>query len=323
MKKLVLPVQKTAKSIRFLTYSFTSFIALAFVFICMTCIKSDAAKPTAAYVDSLPNGNEGVLMYDKNGPQKPASKGWKISGYKALFVLRKYVALLGFLGNGQPFDQFVEAGRDDKFDAYFSYPCGIKPGTFEIAWILRDPASGHRTDQACKIGKPKKTHSQNPRNTYVAQNITQRLDVPIIQETAQRPSILDLFCTFFPSFPLCPTPDPSDTPITVYPARYENTLIQTQAPGDGTLRVDVLLGSVDIESARNPQTITVEAGNRYIEPSEGQGTQEDITSEIPQIISSPSLQIFLDPANWSSENAAAITDLRISLGQRSRLRHPN
>jgi hypothetical protein len=318
MKYLTFFIQKIANNKKFFSHYFIALIS-GFLWIILINIKSDASQPTAAYVDKIPNppGNFGVKKILGLNKGESATPGWKILGSSALFVQGGFLAHLGFLEKGR-FDRLIQAGLDkDKRDAWFYYPCVTENGTFAIGWKRRS-ATGKFKDQECTLNRSWKTQHYSLRNTYIAQSVTRHLDFPIIQKTAQGSDILKtLLCPYFPSLPFCSSPNSSDASITVYPARDENTLIQTQAPGDGTLRVDVLLGAVNIESDRNPQTITVEAGSRYVELGEGEGTVQGIASEVPQIINSPSLQIFLNPSNWSSNNAAVIEDLKVAQNQSS------
>lgn len=84
---------------------------------------------------------------------------------------------------------------------------------------------------------------------------------------------------------------------------------------DGKLAIDVLVGAVTISSASNPP-VPVRAGTRYIYSGDG---SRGVTSRInpTEISKSPSVQIFLEPTNWSRGVAPLLNRYRTALNQSS------
>ncbi|NJR51089.1 MAG: hypothetical protein HC780_17420 [Leptolyngbyaceae cyanobacterium CSU_1_3] len=74
---------------------------------------------------------------------------------------------------------------------------------------------------------------------------------------------------------------------------------------DGDLAVDVLVGSIEVSSIGK-----VKAGSRYINSTSGGDIQTINSAEIAK---SPSVQTFLDKANWSKELAPLIEKFRDAL----------
>lgn len=88
--------------------------------------------------------------------------------------------------------------------------------------------------------------------------------------------------------------------LIVAPASEMATLVQAQ-DFNGSLAIDALAGDVIIRSARNPSGILLKVRNRYIYPE-----NSIQPTDFAEIIRSPAVREFLDPANWAPNTTAQI-----------------
>jgi hypothetical protein len=231
---------------------------LTLIIIVITGAIGYAVTPEAAIIAEI-KGTGLVIGDGTNHDRKRASEGQQLEPNQILYVPggNKSLAYLGFIA-AAPLDSLgllVSAGPSST-PSEWSFPCK-GTGGFKIAWT-------EGSNRGCEP-EGIKVQSSSKRGWLPNNNlqVSRRLLAQVEDE------------------------------VTVVPTPGES-IIQTADSAAG-ISIDVLVGDVQVKSAKNPGGRLVKAGERYDYP------QDTITPiDINPIVNSPEMQEFLNPNNWSS-----------------------
>jgi hypothetical protein len=217
-----------------------------------------ASTPDAAIIAKIEG--TGLKIGERTSRDRtPASKNQQLRGNKVLYVPGNgSLAYLGFIVDA-PLDTtgLLVSAGPSQSPSEWSFPCTAKGG-FTIAW--KDGS-----DRGCEAG-------------IKVQSSSKKSGLPNNNLQASRRLLAQ-----------------AEDEVTVVPTPGQST-IQTADTFTG-ISVKVLVGNVQVKSARNPGGRLVKAGERYNYP------QDTITPiDINSILNSPEMQDFLNPDNWSSPN---------------------
>jgi len=227
--------------------------------ILITGVHSYAVTPDAAYLVKI-QGNGLLLGEGASRNRQPARVQTQIRGNNILYVPGNGPwAYLGFIIDA-PLDSaglLVKAGPSS-IPSEWSFPCTARGG-FTIAW-----KKGR--DRGCETGVQVQ-RSNKKSGLLNHNNFLQASRNLIIAQV--------------------------DEEVIVVPNQKES-LIQTSENGAGIV-VDVLLGEVQIKSAKYPQGRPIKAGESYSYP-------QDIIRPLDpnSILNTPAMQDFLNPDNWKA-----------------------
>lgn len=248
--------------------------------IVITGVSSYAITPDAAYITKI-EGTRIKIGERTSRDRTPASQKQQLRGNKVLYVPGNgSLAYLGFIVDA-PLDTtgLLVSAGPSKTPSEWSFPCTAKGG-FTIAW--KDGS-----DRGCEAG-------------VKVQSSSKKGGLPNNNLQASRKLLAQ-----------------AEDEVTVVPTPGEST-IQTADSAAG-ISINVLVGDVQVKSAKNPGGRLVKAGERYNYP------QDTITPiDINPIVNSPEMQEFLNPDNWSSPNipqrvadgiAGQLGEMRTALSQ--------
>jgi hypothetical protein len=256
---------------------------LTLVSILTTGVSSYAVTPDAAYIVKF-QGNGLTLGTGDIRNRQPISLEDKLEGNKVLYIPggNKPWAHLGFaVDTPKDFAQLIVKAGPHNDTSEWSFPCTARGG-FTISWK-------RGSEKACKQGV--KLQSSNKKSGLLNNNLQ-----------ASRRLLAQ-----------------AEDEVTVVPTAGES-IIQTADNATG-IKIDVLLGEIQVKSAKNPGGRLVKAGERYDYP------QDTITQiDTNSILNSPEMQDFLNPNNWRSPEipqriadgiAEQLGEIRTALGQGS------
>jgi hypothetical protein len=232
---------------------------LTLIIIVITGVSSYAVTPDTAFAYIVKfQGNGLTLGTGDIRNRQPVSLKDKLEGNKVLYIPggNKPWAHLGFaVDYPKDFAQLIVKAGPHPDVSEWSFPCTAKGG-LTIAWKRGD-------EKACKDG-------------VKLQSSSKKSGLPNNNLQASRRLLAQ-----------------AEDEVTVVPTPGEST-IQTADSAAG-ITIDVLIGDVQVKSAKNPGGRLVKAGERYDYP------QDTITPiDINPILNSPEMQDFLNPNNWLS-----------------------
>jgi len=249
--------------------------------ILITGVHSYAVMPDAAYLVKI-QGNGLLLGQGASRNRQPARVQAQIRGNNILYVPGNGPwAYLGFIVDA-PLDSaglLVKAGPSST-PSEWSFPCTARGG-FTIAWK-------RGSNRGCETGVK-------------------------VQRSSNRSGIPNTNNNLLASRKLLAQ---AEDEVTVVPTLGES-IIQTADTAAG-ININVLVGDVQVTSAKNPGGKLVKAGEQYDYP------QDTITPiDTNPIVNSPEMQDFLNPNNWSSPDisqrvadgiAGQLGEMRTTLG---------
>ena len=257
---------------------------LTLVSILITGVRSYAITPDGAYIGKIEG--TGLVIGDGNSHNRPpASIGQKLRQNTILYVPggNRPWAHLGFFEDA-PLDSsglLVKAGPSPT-PSEWSFPCSAR-GRFTIAW--KKGSNRGCEPEGIKVQSSSKRGWLPNNNLQVSRRLLAQ----------------------------------AEDEVTVVPTPGES-IIQTADSAAG-ITIDVLVGDVQVKSAKNPEGRPVKAGERYNYP------QDTVTPFDPNpILNSPEMQDFLNPNNWSSPDipqrvadgfSEQLGEMRTALGQGS------
>lgn len=229
---------------------------LTLIAIVMTGVSSYAITPDGAYIGKI-EGTGLVIGVGKSRDRTPASEKQQLRPNTILYVPgNRSWANLGFFEDS-PKDStgLLVQAGPSEMISEWSFPCSAK-GRLTINW-----KKGQK--RGCEEGV--KLQSSSKRSVLPNNNIQ-----------ASRRLLAQ-----------------AEDEVTVVPTPGES-VIQTADNAAG-IKIDVLVGEVQVKSAKNPGGRLVKAGERYNYP------QDTITPiDLNPILNSPEMQDFLNPNNWLS-----------------------
>ena len=231
---------------------------LTLVSILITGVSSYAITPDGAYIGKI-EGTGLTIGAGTNRDRPPASIGQKLRQNTILYVPggNRPWAHLGFFEDA-PLDSsglLVKAGPSPT-PSEWSFPCSAR-GRFTIAW--KKGSNRGCEPEGIKVQSSSKRGWLPNNNLQVSRRLLAQ----------------------------------AEDEVTVVPTQGQS-IIQTADSAAG-ISIDVLVGDVQVKSAKNPGGRLVKAGERYDYP------QDTITPiDINPIVNSPEMQEFLNPNNWSS-----------------------
>ena len=257
---------------------------LTLIIIVITGAIGYAVTPEAAIIAEI-KGTGLVIGDGTNHDRKRASEGQQLEEPNQILYVpggNKSLAYLGFIA-AAPLDSLglLVSAGPSSTPSEWSFPCK-GTGGFKIAWT-------EGSDRGCEEGI--KVQSSSKRGWLPNNNlqVSRRL-------LAQ-----------------------AEDEVTVVPTQGQS-IIQTADSAAG-ISIDVLVGDVQVKSAKNPEGRPVKAGERYNYP------QDTVTPFDPTpIVNSPEMQEFLNPNNWSSPDipqrvadgfSEQLGEMRTALGQGS------
>ena len=257
---------------------------LTLVSILITGVSSYAITPDGAYIGKI-EGTGLTIGAGTNRDRPPASIGQKLRQNTILYVPggNRPWAHLGFFEDA-PLDSsglLVKAGPSPT-PSEWSFPCSAR-GRFTIAW--KKGSNRGCEPEGIKVQSSSKRGWLPNNNLQVSRRLLAQ----------------------------------AEDEVTVVPTQGES-IIQTADSAAG-ITIDVLVGDVQVKSAKNPEGRPVKAGERYNYP------QDTVTPFDPTpIVNSPEMQEFLNPNNWSSPDipqrvadgfSEQLGEMRTALGQGS------
>ena len=231
---------------------------LTLVSILITGVSSHAITPDGAYIGKI-EGTGLTIGAGTNRDRKPATLQQKLRQNTILYVPggNRPWAHLGFFEDA-PLDSsglLVKAGPSQS-PSEWSFPCSAK-GRFTIAW--KKGSNRGCEPEGIKVQSSSKRGWLPNNNLQVSRRLLAQ----------------------------------AEDEVTVVPTQGES-IIQTADSAAG-ITIDVLVGDVQVKSAKNPGGRLVKAGERYNYP------QDTITPiDTNPILNSPEMQEFLNPNNWLS-----------------------
>lgn len=228
------------------------------IVIVMTGVSSYAATPDAAYIHKIEG--TGLVIGVGNNPNRTRAKEHQQLNVpnQVLYVPggNKSFAYLGFIFDWvQEHADLLVSAGPSPNPSEWSFPCSAR-GRFTIAWKKG-------SDRGCEAG-------------VKVQSSSKKSGLPNNNVQASRRLLAQ-----------------GEDEVTVVPTPGES-VIQTADNAAG-IKIDVLVGEVQVKSAKNPGGRLVKAGERYNYP------QDTITPFDPNpILNSPEMQEFLNPNNWLS-----------------------
>jgi len=231
---------------------------LTLIVILITGVKGYAITPDAAYIAKI-KGSGLTIGMGTSRNRSPASAKQQLRGNNILYIPgNNSLAYLGFIIDA-PLDSsglLVSAGPSS-IPSEWSFPCTARGG-FTIAW-----KKGR--DRGCETGIK-------------------------VQRSSNRGGIPNTNNNLLASRKLLAHVEDE---VTIVPTLGES-IIQTADTAAG-ININVLVGDVQVTSAKNPGGKLVKAGEQYDYP------QDTITPiDTNPIVNSPEMQDFLNPNNWSS-----------------------
>jgi len=229
---------------------------LTLIVILITGVKGYAITPDAAYIAKI-KGSGLTIGMGTSRNRSPASEKQQLRGNNILYIPgNNSLAYLGFIIDA-PLDSsglLVSAGPSS-IPSEWSFPCTARGG-FTIAWKKG-------SNRGCETGIK-------------------------VQRSSNRGGIPNTNNNLLASRKLLAQ---AEDEMTVVPTQGES-IIQTSDTAAG-ISINVLVGDVQVTSAKNPGGRLVKAGERYDYP------QDTITPiDTNPIVNSPEMQEFLSPNNW-------------------------
>lgn len=262
---------------------------ITLIVIVMTGAIGYAATPDAAYIHKI-KGTGLVIGDGDSRARKDAKEHQQLKVPNQILYVpggNKSFAYLGFIFDGvkEHADLLVSAGPSTN-PSEWSFPCTAKGG-LTISWKQIDPADTSGKDtRGCKEG-------------VKVQSSSKRGGLPNNNLQASRRLLAQ-----------------AEDEVTVVPTPGQS-IIKTADSAAG-IGINVLVGEVQVKSAKNPEGRPVKAGERYDYP------QDTITPiDRNPILNSPEMQEFLNPNNWLSPDipqrvadgiAGQLGELRTALG---------
>ncbi|MEG4595377.1 hypothetical protein QUB00_26730 [Microcoleus sp. F8_C2] len=231
---------------------------LTLIVIVMTGVSSYAITPDGAYIGKIQG--IGLTIGDGNSRDRtPVNEQQQLRPNTILYVPgNRSWANLGFFEDS-PKDHtgLLVQAGPSKRISEWSFPCSAK-GRLTIAW---KEGSKRGCEEGVKVQSSSKKSGLPNNNLQASRKLLAQ----------------------------------AEDEVTVVPTPGQST-IQTADTATG-IKIDVLVGEVQVKSAKNPGGRLVKAGERYDYP------QDTITpSDTNPIVNSPEMQDFLNSNNWSSPN---------------------